>query len=357
MSRAVISVGCFDLFHRGHVALFSHMRQHGDYICVGVHDSQSMFRNKQVRPFESTRVRANNAKKYADEIFIVKECNPASAVAAQVEKLRKQGFEVAYMRGDDWKDFPGRDFLESANVPIIWHSYTKGVSSTNLRANFWLRFRLIPRKVATKTLELHENFVYKPLRIGLERFADHLPDCLSPNFVTFLSLLTVVPCVMLFSSGNFLLCALFVFIHDMLDRLDGAVAGCWARRGIKRDGRFGAYLDAMCDKCFGGAMLLTTFFYSQTHPLWTFVCLVKFMLHMTLAVVRTQDYFSTGPAAIAASGEGKLATCSENFSLLILSISLSARELFPLFVVALGFEILSIDMALKSLQVKLKSRY
>jgi cytidyltransferase-like protein len=48
MPRAVITVGCFDLFHRGHVALFSHMREHGDRVCVGVHDSQSMFRNKQV---------------------------------------------------------------------------------------------------------------------------------------------------------------------------------------------------------------------------------------------------------------------------------------------------------------------
>lgn len=275
----------------------------------------------------------------------------------QVDRLRGLGYDVFYMRGDDWKEFPGRDYLESANVPIIWHSYTRGVSSTNLRAVFWLRFRLLPQRVALKSLELHDSYIYKPLRLGLERFAEYLPQIISPNFVTLLSLLTVIPCILLFSSGSFLACAFFVFLHDMLDRLDGAVAGAWARRGIQRDGRMGAYLDAMCDKAFGGAMLLTTIFCSQTHPLWVGVCLVKFALHIVLAVIRTQDYFSTGPAAIAASGEGKLATCSENMSLLMLSISLSSSALSPLLVLALALELLSIDMALKSVQVKLKSRY
>ena len=52
-------------------------------------------------------------------------------------------------------------------------------------------------------------------------------------------------------------CAVAVAVlHDALDRLDGAVAAECAARGVKRDGDFGAFLDAMCDKAFGVVQLV-----------------------------------------------------------------------------------------------------
>ena len=45
-------------------------------------------------------------------------------------------------------------------------------------------------------------------------------------------------------------------LHDALDRLDGAVATVCDVRGVKRDGDFGAFLDAMCDKVFGVVQLV-----------------------------------------------------------------------------------------------------
>ncbi len=37
----VVSVGCFDLFHEGHVILMKRMREHGRKLVVGLHDDES----------------------------------------------------------------------------------------------------------------------------------------------------------------------------------------------------------------------------------------------------------------------------------------------------------------------------
>lgn len=39
-----------------------------------------------------------------------------------------------YVRGDDWtEDFPGKKVLEELNIPIKFISYTKGVSTTEIK--------------------------------------------------------------------------------------------------------------------------------------------------------------------------------------------------------------------------------
>jgi cytidyltransferase-like protein len=67
----VFTVGCFDLFHDGHVNLIMRMRQIGKKVIVGVHDSRSIYKLKNRVPVDSTEKRMLNVKKHADEVSVV----------------------------------------------------------------------------------------------------------------------------------------------------------------------------------------------------------------------------------------------------------------------------------------------
>ena len=84
-----------------------------------------------------------------------------------------------------------------------------------------------PASPADTLLEVHETHVYQPLRKGLEKVAalSFFPRAVLPNHVTWMSMACALPFVLLtFYGWHFAAAALTIF-HDMLDRLDGAVAG------------------------------------------------------------------------------------------------------------------------------------
>lgn len=64
----VYTVGCFDLFHDGHINLLIRMREIGKKVIVGVHDSKSIFKLKNRVPIDCTEKRMLNVKRYADEV-------------------------------------------------------------------------------------------------------------------------------------------------------------------------------------------------------------------------------------------------------------------------------------------------
>ena len=137
-----------------------------------------------------------------------------------------------YKRGDDWAQFPGRPALESQNVKITLLPYTQGVSSTALRKQWGLSMHVLPESIAAPVLEAHEDFVYAPLRKGLEAVAalPCFPADITPNMVTWASMLTAIPFVLLNVYGFHITAGVLCVAHDMLDRLDGAVAGSLRKR-------------------------------------------------------------------------------------------------------------------------------
>jgi hypothetical protein len=46
---------------------------------------------------------------------------------------RYADFDLVFMRGDDWAEFPGRQTLRELRIPIEFKRYTEGISSTALR--------------------------------------------------------------------------------------------------------------------------------------------------------------------------------------------------------------------------------
>ncbi len=135
MSRVVLTVGVFDLFHKGHYDLFKFMASLGDQIVVGLHDQQSTFINKGVILADPLDVRCSNVLRQpkVKRIFKVKRPNPGIMLEKIIKEYKEKNHEIVYVRGNDWSDFPGREVLEREGVPIMFKDYTEGISSTKLR--------------------------------------------------------------------------------------------------------------------------------------------------------------------------------------------------------------------------------
>lgn len=132
--KIAITVGCFDLFHYGHNNIFEKMKNLADEIHVGIHDDESIFENKKFYTEENLKTRWSKIDPMVDKLFLVDEADPSSTLEKIIIQNQKKGYEMCYVRGDDWSDFPGRKLVESYGIPIILIPYTKGISSTMLRA-------------------------------------------------------------------------------------------------------------------------------------------------------------------------------------------------------------------------------
>ncbi|XP_052061941.1 uncharacterized protein LOC127702005 [Mytilus californianus] len=126
----VYTVGCFDLFHNGHITLLQRMKALGKQVIVGVHDSRSIFKLKKRVPIDSTEKRMLNVKKYADMVYCVAGTDPTNYIhCILTEDVTERHM---YVRGDDMQDFPARNLCE-ARMTVKFLPYTKGVSSTKRR--------------------------------------------------------------------------------------------------------------------------------------------------------------------------------------------------------------------------------
>ncbi|KAK3603925.1 hypothetical protein CHS0354_042934 [Potamilus streckersoni] len=126
----VYTVGCFDLFHKGHVILIKRMKEIGKQVIVGVHDSRSIFKLKKRVPIDSTEKRMANVKQHADIVFCVHGTDPTPYLKCIFD--RNEDCTSIYARGDDMPNFPSRATCENL-MPIHFLPYTQSVSSTKIR--------------------------------------------------------------------------------------------------------------------------------------------------------------------------------------------------------------------------------
>lgn len=137
----IFTVGCFDTLHEGHVNLLEKMREEiginsysNPNFYVLIHDDASIYKNKKRFPVQTLAHRMHNLDALGvNHIIEVHHSDPTPDIKKFVESLPNNMF--IYMRGDDWQDFPGKKYIESMHIPIKYISYTKGVSSTEIRNN------------------------------------------------------------------------------------------------------------------------------------------------------------------------------------------------------------------------------
>jgi D-beta-D-heptose 7-phosphate kinase/D-beta-D-heptose 1-phosphate adenosyltransferase len=119
--RVVLTNGCFDLLHAGHVQSLEHARSQGDSLFVAVNDDASVRRAKgESRPVQSleARLRTLAALACVDAVFPFGDDTPARVVPRIAPAV--------LVKGEDWKDkgVVGRDWVEAhggrvALAPIV----------------------------------------------------------------------------------------------------------------------------------------------------------------------------------------------------------------------------------------------
>ena len=132
--KVVLTVGCFDMLHRGHMALFKRLMDASDKLVIGVHDDESIKQMKGITtgdPSTKRFAQIQLALRPQDEAFLIRSTDPTDywaggtdsrgrEVEPIVKRLKAEGWhEFCYMRGDDMLQFPGRTFLEAEGVKMV----------------------------------------------------------------------------------------------------------------------------------------------------------------------------------------------------------------------------------------------
>jgi len=131
-NRKVYTIGCFDLFHRGHSNILTSLREFGYYIVAGIHDDASYFKLKNKNPIDTLEVRMKNVKPFVDQLYVIPSTDPLPYIQAAVSQQDVDMGTVCYARGDDMLNFPARDWVESV-MPVYFVPRTESCSSTLIR--------------------------------------------------------------------------------------------------------------------------------------------------------------------------------------------------------------------------------
>lgn len=74
--RKVYTIGCFDLFHRGHQNVLLSLREFGYYIVAGIHDDSSYYQLKKKNTIDNLETRIKNVKPFVDQLFVIPSTDP-----------------------------------------------------------------------------------------------------------------------------------------------------------------------------------------------------------------------------------------------------------------------------------------
>jgi len=130
--KKVYTIGCFDVFHRGHENLFRAMKEFGNFLVIGIHDDLSYFKLKNKHPVDNLETRIKNIKPFVDIVFVIPDTEPTTYIKAAVSQQDIEKHQVCYVRGEDMPDFPSRAWVEAV-MPVHLLPRSEGVSSTLLR--------------------------------------------------------------------------------------------------------------------------------------------------------------------------------------------------------------------------------
>lgn len=127
--KVVMTNGCFDLLHAGHISSFLQARKFGDVLIVAINSDDSVKKIKgDKRPIVSqeNRVKMLCGLECVDYVVVMNETTP--------EKILQVLQPDIVVKGKDWegKDIPEKPIIESYGGKMKFIDLEKGLSTTNI---------------------------------------------------------------------------------------------------------------------------------------------------------------------------------------------------------------------------------
>ncbi len=127
--RLVMTNGCFDLIHPGHIRYLNGARRHGDLLLVALNSDVSVHRLKGVgRPVlnEEDRCEIVASLECVDLVTVFEEETPSRLIQNLLPDI--------LVKGGDWplEEIVGRTEVEAAGGEVISIPFEEGYSTTSL---------------------------------------------------------------------------------------------------------------------------------------------------------------------------------------------------------------------------------
>ncbi len=127
--KVVMTNGCFDLLHGGHIHLFRKAKKYGDILIVALNDDASITKIKGPnRPIFklSERIEILEAVETIDFIVSFKEETPKRLISLILPDV--------LIKGGDWgeDEIVGREEVESAGGKVVLAPYLPGYSTSEI---------------------------------------------------------------------------------------------------------------------------------------------------------------------------------------------------------------------------------
>ena len=136
--KVVLTNGCFDILHAGHVDYITKAKEKGDILIVAVNSDASMKRIKGTsRPIVPQNERAFiiSSLKPVDYVLIFEEDTPYEVITKLVPDI--------LVKGEDWsiENIVGKDIVEANGGKVETIKFVNNQSTTNIIKTVLERFK------------------------------------------------------------------------------------------------------------------------------------------------------------------------------------------------------------------------
>lgn len=130
-SRLAYSPVVADLFHYGHLQVLKTAAENSDYHVCGVitDEAANTYRPEPVSNYEEREAVVESIE-YVDEVMRQDSRDPTENLRELHQ--RHPDAELLLVHGDDWKDVPGREFVESVGGRVVQPSYYERLSDDRI---------------------------------------------------------------------------------------------------------------------------------------------------------------------------------------------------------------------------------
>lgn len=146
--RVVLTNGCYDILHPGHVRLLESARSLGDRLILALNTDGSVQRLKgPARPFfdEGSRAALAVNLEAVDAVVFFDEETPRDLIAAVLPDV--------LVKGADWNHFvAGREEVEAAGGRVVTIPLEPGYSTTAIAQEVQLRSNVTTQKTNVRTV-------------------------------------------------------------------------------------------------------------------------------------------------------------------------------------------------------------